>query len=154
MFLQVRRCVEHMTQLPRLKVKFTGQGQRIYPWISCLLYISWTLEAIFIKLHLNISLSEIMCITYDPATQTQGQVHVIYPSMCVHSISPKPFELVSLNFIQMFLLVRQSKEHMTQPNWLKVKVSSQGIYAWIWCLFRFSWTPRSIIHETTPKCSS
>ena len=33
MFLLVRRCAEHMTQLPRLKV--TGQGQRIYLWISC-----------------------------------------------------------------------------------------------------------------------
>ena len=32
-FLLVRRCAENMTQLPRLKV--TGEGQRIYPWISC-----------------------------------------------------------------------------------------------------------------------
>ena len=29
MFLSIRRCAEHMTQLPRLKVKVTGQG--IYP---------------------------------------------------------------------------------------------------------------------------
>ena len=93
-----------MTQLPRLKVKVTGQGQRIYPWISCLLHISWTLEAIFINLHPNISLCEIMCRTYDLASQTQGQCHVIYPSICVHSISPKLFELVSLNFIQIFLI--------------------------------------------------
>ena len=26
MFLLVGRCAEHMTQLPRLKVKVTGQG--------------------------------------------------------------------------------------------------------------------------------
>ena len=41
MFLLVRRCAEYMTQLRRLKV--TGQGQMIYPWILCLLHISWTL---------------------------------------------------------------------------------------------------------------
>ena len=44
MVLLVTRCAEHMTQLPRLKV--TGQGQRIYPWISCPLHISWTLELV------------------------------------------------------------------------------------------------------------
>ena len=32
-----------------------------------------------------------MCRTYDSATQTQGHGHVIYPSFCVRSISPKPF---------------------------------------------------------------
>ena len=31
MFLSVRRCAEHMAQLPRLKV--TGQGHVIYPSI-------------------------------------------------------------------------------------------------------------------------
>ena len=31
MFLSVRRCAEHVTQLPRLKV--TGQGHLIYPSI-------------------------------------------------------------------------------------------------------------------------
>ena len=73
MYLLVRWCAEHITQQPRLKAKVIGQGQRIYLWISCLLHISWTLEAIFITLHLNIPLSEIMCRTYGLATQTQGQ---------------------------------------------------------------------------------
>ena len=41
-------CAEHMTKLPRLWVKVTGQGQRIYPWISGPLHISWTL---FINFH-------------------------------------------------------------------------------------------------------
>ena len=54
------------------------------------------------------------------------QGHSIYPSICVHSISPKLFERVSFNFIQMFLLVRQCAEHMTPPNWLKVKITGQG----------------------------
>ena len=42
------------------------------------------------------------------------QGHVIYPSFCVRSLFPKPFELVSLYFIQMFILVRQCAEPMTQ----------------------------------------
>ena len=29
MFLLVRPCAEHITQLPRLKVKVTGQGQEL-----------------------------------------------------------------------------------------------------------------------------
>ena len=32
---------------------------------------------------------------------------VIYPLICVRSISPEPFERFSLNFTQMFLSVRQ-----------------------------------------------
>ena len=35
MFLLVRRCAEHMTQLHRLKV--TGQGQMIYPALYLLI---------------------------------------------------------------------------------------------------------------------
>ena len=54
------------------------------------------------------------------------QGRVIYPSICVHSISPKPFELVSLYFIQMFLLVRQCAEPMTRLQRLKIKVTVQG----------------------------
>ena len=72
-----------------------------------------------------------MCRTYDSATQTQGHGQVIDPSICVHSIPLKMFELVSLNFIQMFLLVRQCVEHLTKPHWLKVTGHGQGIYPWI-----------------------
>ena len=57
-----------------------------------------------------------MCRTYDSATQTQG--HTLrgcdYPSICVRSISPLPFELVLLYFIQMFFVVSQCAESMTQ----------------------------------------
>ena len=66
MFLSVRWCAEHMTQLPRFKVKVTGQGQGIYHLIWCPLHISGTLWT------------------------------------------------VSLNFTQMFLSVRRYAEHMTQ----------------------------------------
>ena len=53
------------------------------------------------------------------------QGHVIYPLICVRSISPKPFELVSFNSIQMFLSVRQSAEHTNQLPRLKVQVTGQ-----------------------------
>ena len=125
MFLSVRWCAEHMTQLPRLKV--TGQGQRIYPLILCPLHISWTLQRIFIKLH-PMFLSVKQCA--EPITRlcwlgvkVTLQGHVIYPSICVCSVSPKPFERFSLNFTQMFPLVSRCAEHMTQLPWLKVKVS-------------------------------
>ena len=63
-----------------------------------------------------------MCRTYHLATENHGQGQTIYPSICVGSISPKPFELVSLYFIQMLLSVRQCVEPMTQLQKLKVKV--------------------------------
>ena len=67
-----------------------------------------------------------MCRTYDSATKTKVKVtlpgHVIYLVICVHAISPQPFERFSLNFTQMFLLVRRCTEHMSQLPRLKVKV--------------------------------
>ena len=102
MFLLVRLCAEHMTQLPRLKV--TGQGQMIYSWISCPSHISWTIEAIFIKLHPNIPLIEIMCRTYDSATQTQGQGHNLRWDL--------PFNLCLLH-IWPYLLNRLNLFHYT-----------------------------------------
>ena len=70
------------------------------------------------------------------------QGHVIYPSICVRSISPKQFELVLLYFIQMFLLVRQCVELMTQLQRLKVNVTVQGhrLYPWMLCPLHISWT--------------
>ena len=128
MFLSVSRCAEHMTQLPRLKV--TGLGQGIYHWISYPLHISWSLWMIFIKLHLNITLSETMCWSYDSATQTLGQGrlqgNLIDPSIPVRSISSEPFERFSLDFTQIFLSVRGCAELMTLLCRLKVKVTLQG----------------------------
>ena len=54
------------------------------------------------------------------------QGHVIYLSIRVCSIYPKPFDRFSLNFTQMFLLVRQCAEHMTQLPRLNVKATGQG----------------------------
>ena len=52
--------------------------------------------------------------------------HVIYPSICVRSISPEPFERFSLNFTQMFLRVIQCAEPMTQLCKNKVNVMLYG----------------------------
>ena len=41
-------------------------------------------------------------------------------------ISPEPLKRFSLNFTQMFLLVRQCAEPLTQLRILKVKVTLQG----------------------------
>ena len=49
------------------------------------------------------------------------QGHVIYPSICVRSISPKSFERFSLNFTEIFLSVKRSAEHMTHLPRLNVK---------------------------------
>ena len=115
MFLSLRRCAEHMNQLPRLKV--TGQG--IYPWISCLLYISWTIWTIFIKLHPNVPLGEVVCRTNNAATQTQGLGHTSrsknLPLNFVSFKSSQPCVKFSLNITQMFLSVL-----------CKVKVTLQG----------------------------
>ena len=50
-----------------------------------------------------------------------GQGSVVYPSICVHSISSESFVQFSLIFTQMFFSVRQCAEHMTQLPRLKVK---------------------------------
>ena len=53
------------------------------------------------------------------------QGHVIYPSIHVRSISRKPFQRFSLNFTQMFLLVRRWAKHMTQ-----LRTNGQGHRSW------------------------
>ena len=106
MFLSVRQCTGHMTQLPI--IKFTGLG-----------------HVIFIKLHPNVPLSEMVCRTNDSATQTQGQGHTSrswnLPLNFVSFKSPQPFVRFSLNITQMFL-----SEPMTQLCKLKVKVTLHG----------------------------
>ena len=75
MFAFVRRCAEPITQACWLKVKVTVKGHEFEPWISCSLYISWTLWKIFIKFGSNVRLSEMMCRTHNSTMQTQGQGH-------------------------------------------------------------------------------
>ena len=67
-----------------------------------------------------------MHMTRLPRIKVTGQGHVIYPSICVHSISPEPFEQLSLDFTQMLFSVRRCAEHMTQLPSFKVKVTVKG----------------------------
>ena len=129
MFLLVRRCAEHMTQLPRLKV--TGQGQRIYPLNSCQLHTSRTLWLIFMILHLYVPLCKRVC-----------RAH--YPDFRVCSISPEPFDLFSYYFTHMYLLVRRCAEHIIELPRLKVTGQGQWIYPQISCLLHIPWTLWSI----------
>ena len=137
----VSRAHHDMTQLSRLKV--TGQGQGIYPLISCPLHISWTLLAIslkFIQMLLSVRLSaKPMTRLHRFKVKFTLQSLGIYPSIHVRSISPEPFEWISLNFTQTFLSVRWCAELMAQLCRLKVKVTLQGhgIYPWISWLVSF-----------------
>ena len=102
-FLLVRRCAELITQLPRLKVKVTDQGLEF-----CVHFIS---PEPFRRFSLDVTQMFLLvrqCA--EPMTQLRRlkvkitlQGHVIYLSICVRSISPKPFERFSLKFTQMFL---------------------------------------------------
>ena len=61
MFVLVRRCAESITQACRLKVKVTVKGHVFQPWISCSLYISWTLWKMFIKFRKKVRLRPLHC---------------------------------------------------------------------------------------------
>ena len=107
------------------------------------------LGAIFIKLHPNVSLNEMMCRTYDSARQTKGKGHT--SSSC-----DLPFILFPLHiswtlwtvFIKHHSNVPLSKlvsrTHETQLRRLKVKVPIQGhgFHPWIWWPLHISWRSR------------
>ena len=115
MFLSVRQCAEHMTQLPRLKVKVTGQGNVLYPSIHVRSISPESFEQFsfnFTQLFISVRpCAEHMIKLPRLKVKVTGQV--IYPPICVRSISPESFERFSLNFTQMVLSVRQCAEHMT-----------------------------------------
>ena len=127
MFASVRRCAELISQPCRLKVKVTVKGHEFEPWILCSLHISWTLWKIFIKFGSNVHLSEMMCRTHnnsaDLRSRSQFKVTGLSLEFHVHSVSPIPVEGFSLNFGQMFTLVGQCAEPITQPWGLKDKVT-------------------------------
>ena len=59
-------------------------------------------------------------------TRSQVKVMDLNLEFRVCSVSPIPVEGFSLNFGQMFTLVRRCAELITQPCQLKVKVTGQG----------------------------
>ena len=148
MFLFVRQCAEHPTQLPKLKGKVTGQCQRIYPWISFALCISWTFDR-FLWNFTHIFLLVNVQSTWPSYLDSKSQVKVkgLTLELRVHSISPEPFDQFSCNFTHMFLLVRRCAEHMTQLPRLKVTGQGQRIYPWISCPFHISWTIEAIFTQ-------
>ena len=124
MFLSVRQCAEHMTQLPRLKV--TGQGHVIYPSIR----VRSISPASFERFSLNFTqmfLSVRRCaehMTQLPRLKVKG----FTIEFCVRSISPEPLGQFSFNFTQMILSVRRCAEHMTQLPRLKVTDQCHAIF--------------------------
>ena len=106
MFLLVRQCAEHPTQLPLLKDKVTGQCQRIYSWISYALCISWTFNR-FLWNYSYIPLSKHVQSTWPSYLDSRSQVKVkrFTLELRVRSISSEPFDQFSCNFTHMFLLV-------------------------------------------------
>ena len=127
MFILVRRCAEHMIQLPRPKVNVT------YP-----LHIWWTLWSIFFNYHPNVPLSVAMfrSRTYDLATQTQVHTSKAWDFTLQFVSAPYLLNSFSLIFTQMFLSVRWCAGLITHLRRLKVKVILQGhaINPWIMCL--------------------
>ena len=130
-FLSVRRCVEAMTQLPRLqKVKVTFQGHGIFT----LQFSVWShrlssLNIVFFSLKCSphgdvvqnpwFSYAQSMSSSYLKIMELTLQFYVC-------SISSEPFERFSLNFSQLFLSVIRCAEPMTQLCSPKVKVT-------LWC---------------------
>ena len=136
MFASVRWCVEPITQLCWLKVKVTIEGHQFEPWILRLLHCH---SDCLVKFGSNVRLSEMMCRTDNSTMQTQGQGHNWRSSV---SFSFASFERFSWNFSQMFALVRQCAEPITQACRLKVKVIVKGheFEPWISCSLHIFWT--------------
>ena len=70
-----------------------------------------------------------MCRTHNSAAYIQGQGHNrgSYPSVCVRSISPEPFQRFSLNFTKIFLSVRRFAESISRLHRNKVTLQGHGI---------------------------
>ena len=123
MFLSFRWCAEHMTQLPRLKVKGFTLEYRLSS-ISPEFFGCFSLN--FTQMLLSVTrCEEFMTRLHRLKVKFTLQGHVIYPSIHVRSISPESFEQFSLNFTEMFFSFRRCAEHMTQLP--RVKVTGQGI---------------------------
>ena len=82
-------------------------------------------------------------------TRSQFMVMGLSLEFCVHSVSPFPLGGFSLNFGQMFTLVGQCAEPITQHCRLKVKVTFEGheFEPWIWCRLHITFTPRRVFFK-------
>ena len=133
MLLLVRRCASYLNSRSQVKVTGFTLEFRVCS-ISHETMRRFSLN--FIQIFLWVRLcAELMTQLHRVTFKVTIQCHVIYPSIFVRPIPPKLSELVSLYFIQMFPLVRQCAEPMTQLRRLKVKVTVQWhkLYPWILC---------------------
>ena len=140
MFLSVRRCAEHMTQL--LRVKVTGQGHVIYPSIRVCSISPEPFEHFSLNF-IRIFLSVRWCA--EPMTQLRRlkvkvtlQGHGIYPWIsCPSNLLNHLLEFIKHH--SNVPLVSWCAEPMTQLCKLKVKVTLQGhgiLLRGIWLSFR------------------
>ena len=122
-------CRTHNSAILTQGQDHTIEGHQFEPWILRPLHCH---SERLVKFGSNVCLSEMMCRTYN--SRSRSQLKVIHLFL-VHSISPEPFERFSWNFGQMFALVRQCVEPITQACWLKVKVTVKGheFEPWISC---------------------
>ena len=123
MFLSVKQCEKSLTRLHRLKVKATLEFQicSIPPEPFARFSLNFTQKFLSVRQRV-----EHMTLLRRIKVKVTLQGHVIYPPVCVHSISPDPFERFSFHFTQKFLSVRQNAEPVTLLRRLKVKVKLQG----------------------------
>ena len=133
MFASVSRCAEPISQPCQLKVKVIDHGFEL--WISCLLHISFSPGRISFKLWSYVCLSETMCRNHNLTMPTQGQSHnsrsQVWALNFTSALYPIPVEGFSLNFGQMFTLVRRCAESITQPCRQGQGHSSRS---WVWSL--------------------
>ena len=142
MFASVRWCTEPITQLCWLKFKVTIEGHHFEPWILRPLHCY---SDCLVKFWSNVRLNEIMCRIYNSTMQTQGQGHnwrsFVSFLFAPYLLNPlKDFHETCQN--QMFALVRQCAEPITQACRLKVKVIVKGheFEPWITCSLHISCT--------------
>ena len=116
-----------MTQLPRLKVKVSGfilefRIRSISPETF------WRFSLNLTKMFRSMGWcgKHMLQLPKPIKVKVTGQGIEFTLEFRVRSISPEPFGRISLNFTQMFLLLRRCAEHMTQLPRLKVKVTGQG----------------------------
>ena len=99
--------------ITRLSYADWSSRSQICPWITCPLHISWTLWKIFIKLYSIVrqwaGVQKPWLSYADSRSRGYFKVMGFTLHFRVFSISPEPFESFSLNFTQMFLLVRHSQ---------------------------------------------
>ena len=128
-FLSVRRCAEFITRLHRLKIKVTLQDHVIYPSIhghpiSPRYFEQFSINFTRMFLSMKRCAEQNMIQLPRLNVKVTGEGHVIYPSICVRSISPESFELFTSNFTQ--CLSQSDGVQITCPSYLDSRSQVRG----------------------------